>query len=325
MSASLIELPRCNICDSADSVLLFPDTVLSELGEKGIVRCSHCGLVYRNIRKTEQAILEEYSSKEHPHFTPDWAEGRKRVFRSHIETLFRFKKTGNILDVGAGYGFFAAACKEAGWNCTGVEPSMQFRKFAERELGIHLSSNVVEHASFANESFDVVTLWNVLAHLTDPMKTLSHLYRLLRPGGAIVIRSPNSAFHVPTRRILTGIGRIVPILRSMDETVFHLYSFDKSTISRMLHDAGFRDTHVSPSILRRTSTHNAVSTLPRSLLAHVVTLGTRSVYFLTANRLLLSPSLLAMSIKPNEEISEPKDGQPSSESAPCASPDEVSS
>lgn len=280
---------------------------MSESGKKGIVQCLRCGLVYRNIRKTEEDILEQYVSSKHPYLTNDWIEGRKSVFRPYFETLSRFRKTGNILDVGAGYGFFVAAGKEAGWNCEGVEPSIQCRDFVEREFGIHLCGNTIEHAAFKNEFFDVVTFWNVLEHLPDPMKTLSHVYRLLRPGGAIVVRSPNAAFHVPARRILTSLARIAPKLRSIDDTVFHLYSFDKCTISRLFRDVGIRDTHVLPCTIRWTTTHDSASNLPKKFLAHFVEIVTRSLHFLTAGRLLMSPSLLAIGIRSNENISEPED------------------
>lgn len=277
--------------------MLFPDTTLSESGEQGIVQCSDCGLVYRNTNKAQEAILEEYSSKEYPQSAPDWIEGRKRVFSSQIEELAQFKKTGNLLDIGAGHGFFVAACKKAGWNCTGIEPSIQLRKLAQKDLGVDLIGSRVEEASLENESFDVITLWNVVSQLSDPLNTLSHLCRLLRPGGMILIRSPNADFHVPTRRVLVGLGKISPI-NIASATVFHDYSFDKRTISRMLCAAGFRNTRVSVATLSWTTTHDAATTRCKNMVSRVVEVLTRSVYFFTANRILLSPSLLAVSTKP---------------------------
>lgn len=300
MSSTGTEVVTCNICKSGNCSVLFADTTLCKSGRQGIVRCSDCGLVYRNTSKAKGAILEQYSSKKYPPSNPDWIEGRKRVFHSQIEMLSQFRKTGNILDIGAGHGFFVAACEQAGWNCTGIEPSMQLREFAEKDLGVDLIGNKVENAPLENESFDVVTLWNVIAHLSDPLKTLSDLHCLLRPGGAILIRSPNASFHVPARRMLAGIGRIFPRLHSVDATVFHRYSFDKYTITRMLRDAGFGNTRVSVATLSWTTTSDAVTPRFKNVVSRGVEIITRGIYFITANRLLLCPSLLAVSIKPAE-------------------------
>ncbi len=300
MDSNKTELPTCNICGASDSVLLFSDTILSDSLDRGIVRCSHCGLVYRNIRKAERAILDEYSSKEYPSLSPDWIEGRKDAFRPYLKMLSRFRKSGNVLDVGAGHGFFLSACEQEGWNCIGVEPSLRCRQFAKIEFGMQFTSDAVALAVFEEDYFDVITFWNALAHLRDPMKMLLHVYRLLRPGGVVVVRTPNADFHVPARRILTNCARIIPKLRSLDHTVFHLYSFGKNTILRMLRDVGFEDTCAFPAGLSWTTTYEAKSSLAKKLIVVIVEIAAKTIYFLTARRLLVSPSILVMSIKPDE-------------------------
>ena len=111
---------QCNYCSSTKSTLLFPDVDLAPAGDRGVVRCSECGQVYRDIRLTAEAMMEVYAAWEYPDLGRDWIEGRKNVFRPYVAMLDSFRQTGRVLDVGAGFGFFLAACREAGWSPDGM-------------------------------------------------------------------------------------------------------------------------------------------------------------------------------------------------------------
>ena len=288
---------QCNYCSSTKRTLLFPDFDLAPAGDRGVVRCSECGQVYRDIRLTAEAMMEVYAAWEYPDLGRDWIEGRKNVFRPYVAMLDSFRQTGRVLDVGAGFGFFLAACREAGWSPDGIEPSGQCRQFAESELGIGLSSELLESGVFEPNTFDLVTFWNVLSQVADPRQTLRHARDLLRPGGAVVIRSPNAAFHIGMRKTLNAMGRIVPPIRTLDQTVFHLYVFDVRTITRLLGDVGFAECRVAPAELSWTTAHDAASNRIKRLVVQVVEGMARGVYALTAGRYLYSSSMLTTGIK----------------------------
>lgn len=96
-------------------------------------------------------------------------------------------KRGNLLDIGAGTGDFAAQAAKSGWNVRGFEPS-------EKARGIALSKGVAlvnETAELQDASFDVVTMWHVLEHVPDVEKQIIELKRLVKPGGHIIIAVPN--------------------------------------------------------------------------------------------------------------------------------------
>lgn len=291
------EYVACNLCGRTDSSLLFADTELSSSRERGIVRCLHCGLVYRNIRRTQEAILKEYAQKEYCSISKDWMEGRREVFRPYEQMISAFRKNNRILDVGAGHGFFLKMCAERGWNYHGVEISREAVDFARRELGLNLSCCTLEQACYHDIFFDVVTFWNVLGYLLDPKGTLQETYRVLRPGGAVVIRDPNADFHIRARKVFTTLAGIAPLFRAIDQTVFHLYSFDRHTLSRMLSDTGFENIQVLPASLSWTTTHDVRSSHIKKLIANAVGIITNAVYLFTRKRALLSPSMLAIATK----------------------------
>ncbi|NCC51286.1 MAG: class I SAM-dependent methyltransferase, partial [Spartobacteria bacterium] len=208
--------------------------------------------------------------------------------------LSRFRQTGHILDVGAGHGFFLAACRAAGWQCRGIEPSVQCRAFAEEKYNLHLSGGSIREFDAQGVLFDVVTFWNVLDQLPSPTEALAATCRLLRPGGVVIIRSPNARFHVPVKKLLRGMGRISPIFYRLDQTVFHLYSFDQHTIRAMLRHAGFNEIKVAPAELSWTTAHHAKSAFIKKPVTLFVELLAKSIFLLSTKQCLLAPSLLVV-------------------------------
>jgi len=97
------------------------------------------------------------------------------------------KSKGNLLDIGAGTGDFLVVAKENGWNTIGIEPSQKAKEIAERK-GVELKSNLLD---FADDSFDVITMWHVLEHVPNLEDQIKELKRLVKPDGAIIIAVPN--------------------------------------------------------------------------------------------------------------------------------------
>lgn len=96
-------------------------------------------------------------------------------------------KEGNLLDIGAGTGDFAAEAAKQGWNVKGFEPSEKARTIAKSK-GIELVNATAE---IADASLDVVTMWHVLEHVPDVEQQITELKRLVKPGGHIIIAVPN--------------------------------------------------------------------------------------------------------------------------------------
>lgn len=95
-----------------------------------------------------------------------------------------------LLDVGCGNGGFLHAMRRAGWEVAGLEPDARAAS-AAAALGIPVTLGLLEADSFPEASFDAVTLSHVIEHLHDPPTILNRCFRVLRPGGALWIATPN--------------------------------------------------------------------------------------------------------------------------------------
>jgi SAM-dependent methyltransferase len=135
-----------------------------------------------------------------------------------------------VLDVGCAAGYFLRVMREQGWDVRGVEPSAPMRQRAQHELGSALLHASLDDPGLAPDSFDLVTLWDVLEHVPDPLATLRRARELLRPGGRLVLETQNVAS--PAARLL---GRRWQHYKHAE----HLYHFDPRTLRRALGQAGF--------------------------------------------------------------------------------------
>ncbi|GJM38230.1 MAG: hypothetical protein DHS20C19_15970 [Acidimicrobiales bacterium] len=95
----------------------------------------------------------------------------------------------SVLDVGAGNGYFVKlAAEEYGFAATGIEISAASAAFASEHLGVDL---LVEDLAEHTPTYDVVTAFSVLEHVEDPAAMLDSLIARVRPGGLLVLATPN--------------------------------------------------------------------------------------------------------------------------------------
>jgi len=97
-------------------------------------------------------------------------------------------KIGKALDVGSGYGYFRRALELAGWQHDGWEISQHARQITKKLYGYDTFSTIpVENIS----TYDLITLWDVIEHISDPVSYLINIVKCLRPGGILAIKTPN--------------------------------------------------------------------------------------------------------------------------------------
>jgi 2-polyprenyl-3-methyl-5-hydroxy-6-metoxy-1,4-benzoquinol methylase len=100
------------------------------------------------------------------------------------------RTTGQLLEIGAGTGIFAAFMKKSGWQVMGLEPDPDVRQTAKDKNGVALL-DTSELFELPTEHFDVITMWHVLEHVHRLHEYMAQLKKLLKPGGVLLIAVPN--------------------------------------------------------------------------------------------------------------------------------------
>lgn len=137
---------------------------------------------------------------------------------------------GKLLDVGCGNGSFLAVMKKLGWNVSGVEPDVNAAIIAMDRLAAPISIGTLEKANFLDNSFDAITAHHVIEHMHDPIGFLRESLRILKPGGKLVVTTPNvgSLGH----RVFRMSWRDLDVPR-------HLHIFSPQTIKICAEKVGF--------------------------------------------------------------------------------------
>lgn len=237
----------CNLCGANNARLLYPDTLerdnhsgsieryrctSSGYGRHhAIVKCTRCGLVYASPREEDSAIHQSYEQVVDKLYVEE-RRGRVLTFKRNFRPLLAMMPEPvqpRLLDVGCYAGIFLEIATQHGWEAWGIEPSVWASEEARRR-GQKVVTGTLASADLAPHSFDVVTLWDVMEHLTDPRAELQRINRLLRPGGLVCIHTMDIDSLFP--RLL---GPQWPWLMEM-----HLYYFSRRTLALLLEQTGFQ-------------------------------------------------------------------------------------
>jgi 2-polyprenyl-3-methyl-5-hydroxy-6-metoxy-1,4-benzoquinol methylase len=154
-------------------------------------------------------------------------DGRHRRTLAHIRPR---RRLGALLEIGSGAGLFLKAADRDGWTVTGLELMTAGVEFARATLGLDVQEVAFEDANLPAAAYDVVALFEVIEHLSDPAGSLRRILSLLRPGGSVAISTPNisSLSHL-------ALGRAWAVLSPAE----HLSYFNETTLGALLRGAGY--------------------------------------------------------------------------------------
>jgi SAM-dependent methyltransferase len=98
---------------------------------------------------------------------------------------------GRLLDFGCGSGVFLDRMARQGWHVLGLDNSPVTVEFVRSQLNLPALLGSLPHPELAAESFDVVTMWHSLEHVHHPAAVLREAFRVLAPGGKLLVAVPN--------------------------------------------------------------------------------------------------------------------------------------
>lgn len=198
----MVHHDRCHLCSSGvlNTRFACTDHFVSH-GKFMIASCTECGFTFTLDHPDENEVGRYYESEEYISHS-DTSKGlvnrlyrlaRNFMLKRKVQLVKKTtgKKTGNILDIGSGTGYFANAVKLEGWRVEGIEINQKARSFSKNEFQLDVY-DPAEISKLRTGNYDCITLWHVLEHFHDPDGYMREIHRLLKPDGRCIIALPNS-------------------------------------------------------------------------------------------------------------------------------------
>jgi SAM-dependent methyltransferase len=233
----------CDLCGSteSDAVLVTPRL------DGPLVRCRHCQLFFVTLPQkkgrdpdrahdssgyvaAEMVRLSERARElalVEPRVEENEKPWRELMATERLNDLKRFVTKGKLLEIGCSTGEMLAAAGSS-FAVAGVEADEK-NSYIARTRGLDCFSGTLSDARFPDCHFDVVALYHVIEHFHSPRAELSEICRVLKPGGLLVVETPNIAtiwFHLLGARW----RQFIPD---------HIFFFSPQTITQLCEDNGF--------------------------------------------------------------------------------------
>lgn len=240
---------RCAVCDSSELEFLF-----HHHHDWQVRRCTNCGLTQVAPRPTSREVAALYEA-DGQHFDPykEQLEVHRQYFRLKAKEILGLllaqgnwheklrvskkipNKTlvqrGKLLDIGCALGVFLTEAKSLGFEPYGVDISEAAVAHC-CGLGLAVVRGILggKGVELPSGNFAVVTAFEIIEHERDPKGMMRQVYKLLQPGGIVVVTTPN---HASWWRMIMGkwwLGYRHPE---------HLFFFDPKSVSNLLRMTGF--------------------------------------------------------------------------------------
>jgi SAM-dependent methyltransferase len=201
-------------------------TTVLEIDRLPIRKCQSCG--FRQVgRVLAPSALDAYYVAGYGGLRMRQGQEVNAIINEMIlDRLKAFRPGGKLLDVGCGYGFLLQRARTRGMDVTGVELAESERQFGQRELQLDIAGSLDD---VAGDEFDVICLFEVIEHITDPVDFVRTLSRRLRPGGLLVIGTDNFESAV-AHKLGAGFPKLIPHQ--------HISDFSATTLPDLIARAG---------------------------------------------------------------------------------------
>jgi 2-polyprenyl-3-methyl-5-hydroxy-6-metoxy-1,4-benzoquinol methylase len=157
--------------------------------------CLNCHLIFQNPLETESKTKLRYKSD---YFQYE-LKNQYNFFNLIKKTLDQFDiinslpENAKVLEVGSATGLFLKYMNAHGFNSIGLEICKESVEYGKKHFGVNLINKSLNEVNFSSNSFDFIHFSHLIEHLNDPVFFIKNVTGLLKPGGYILLTTPNSA------------------------------------------------------------------------------------------------------------------------------------
>ena len=240
METTIKKLNKCRLCKSNNYNVLF-----IKYGYE-LAKCNECSLTFLNFDPDDEFFSNYYAEDffNDPgikHAYSDYekeAESLKNSFKFRVDILSKYNSGGNLLDVGCATGAFMEVASSR-WEVYGVDVS-EYAVEQAKKKNLKAFAGVIKDSPYINQIFDVVTLWDTIEHVSDPLETLQQLSEMTKQGSVVALT---------TGDVGSTVAKISGKYWHLYNIPQHLSYFDKNTITRIFNESGFEVVEIIyPSI-----------------------------------------------------------------------------
>ena len=297
------KITQCPICGSSRFEILYSDIddYIGRNAKFSVCKCNDCSHAFTSPLPDENYINEYYSDNYYSYNVDIGNYNQKIKFRikrwlylsAQKNLIYRliskpivqqtaifpqYIPNGKILDVGCGNGSFLSFMKDIGWCTYGTEISQKAVDEALKN-GHDVFAGSITEANYPSNNFDTVTLNNVLEHISEPALLLREIYRILKPGGELIICVPN--FSSFSRKIFETYwaGLLVPE---------HLHHFTSDSLKKLVSSSGYENILIK-GIYRKILRQNLKSYTSYNKFGMQLCIVYMKTYLLMIGSLILFP------------------------------------
>lgn len=207
-----------------------------------LYRCPSCGLKTTDLGENYDSFVKKFYTK--GYYTGDpryaayasYASDKWHILQNMKKFLVKvrqYKKSGKLLDVGCALGYFVELANKSGFDAYGFDASEFAAKKAQARLNGRIKHGLIQTVNYPQKSFDVITMFDVVEHLGNPIRDLRKLMTFLKDDGILIVATGNTqslaarllkrrwTFYIPPQHLffftkktftsLLAVGGLVPI------------------------------------------------------------------------------------------------------------------
>lgn len=198
----MLQINTCPNClsDNIAKKFVVQDRHYGVKGDFNLDVCNYCGLIFLNPMPNDDELSKFYPEESYYAYHMGFPEIRKvNPFKKFIKRIFfineeevKFDYVGKVLDIGCGNGWVLYQYKQKGWDVAGVEPSRTAAEIGNK-ANLNIYNGILLDAKFSDNEFDFIRSNHSFEHIFNPNEVLNEIYRILKPGGKLLIGIPNYA------------------------------------------------------------------------------------------------------------------------------------